>query len=121
MRRLFAVVVLLLAGSLSASDAWVDIESPKIHLVSQEALTAECQTAPSIRACTQMRATLMTTCNAGKRFYELSAIVKLQPDVFTVTTTLLPHEMGHVADVAALLKSHVRKLASQQFETEAEC
>jgi hypothetical protein len=68
-----------------------------------------------------MRATLTTACNAGKRFYEMSATVKLQPNVYIVTPALLPHELGHVADVAALLRSHVRKLASQEFGSEAEC
>jgi hypothetical protein len=121
MRRIILVIVWLVASSVSAGQSYVDIDNPKIRILPADKLPLVCNTDPSIRACTQMRATLSTACNAAPHFYEMSAIVRLTPDVFTATTALLQHEMAHVADVAALLRTHVRKLGKDKFETLEGC
>jgi hypothetical protein len=124
MRRLLLVIaVFLFTTPLAAGSSYVSIAAAAIEFVDMEHIPTICNSSanPDVRACTLIGAKLTTTCNAAKGLYAMSAVVRLTPEVFTASRALLNHEFGHVADVAASMKKHVRALGRQQFETFEEC
>ena len=121
MRRFAGVVALLFIPlSLLASGA-VEVAHPRVTILPFQRVQEECRSAKTVNACMHLDATLMTTCNAVEGIIQMSAMVKLTPNVYATSLTMLPHEIGHLADFVHLLKQHNRRLMEPVFDSVEAC
>ena len=124
MRRLvawFALLVAVSAVSAVAGEPFVTVVGPKINLVAPATIQKACATSKPVFGCTNMDATLFTSCQAKSSLFRISATARLTPVVYTVSHTILAHEMAHVADVSSQLKWYAQDLGKATYETEEAC
>ncbi|HVS32531.1 MAG TPA: hypothetical protein VMS98_13895 [Thermoanaerobaculia bacterium] len=121
MRRFAGVVALLVVPLSALASGAVEVISPRVTVLSFQRVQEECRTAKRVNACMHIEAMLMTSCTAVDGIARMSAGVRLTPNVFTISLTMLPHEMGHLADFVHLLREHNRKLIEPAFDSIQAC
>ena len=121
MHRSLLLLALLAAVSTAEAESFVTLVWPRVNFVPRSSLQAVCRVSKAVQGCTFMTATMMTSCQASGSGFRLVPKVRLAPVAFIVNQNLLSHEMEHVADVFALLKSHSRRLAEPVHETPQSC
>jgi hypothetical protein len=121
MRRFAGVVALLFVPLSVLASGAVEVAHPNVTVLPFQRVQEECRSAKTVSACMHLDAMLMTSCNAVDGITRMSAVVKLTPKVFATSLTMLPHEIGHLADFVHLLKKHNRKLIEPVFDSIEAC
>lgn len=121
MRRFAAVFALLVLPQSALASGAVEVAHPRVTVLPFQRVQEECRTEKRVNACMHLDAMLMTTCNAVDGMARMSAAVKLTPNVYATSLTMLPHEIGHLADFVHLLKQHNRKLMEPVFDSVEAC
>ena len=121
MRRFVSLIALLVAGSAVAGDPVVTVVGTKINAVPPAMIQSVCGTKGPVFGCTKMDASLYTACEAASSLFRIRAAARVTPTVYTISHSVLAHEMAHVADVVGQLKMFAKALGKPTYETEAAC
>jgi hypothetical protein len=121
-RLLASLAVLVITAGPSLFAGTVAVVKPRITWVSGEAVNRVCSSSRPVAACTIMANTTLTCdCFKSGSAWKRRVQVSVAPETFITSSTLLLHEMGHVADIRGMLNQYVRRVEGRTFLTPNEC